>query len=792
MHIVKLFLIVCCINMNTTIFAQKNIKSPIESINFNTNEIDTNKTVQVVYPPLTEREGKGLTIPIPPNEHPRLLFRKKDIPKLLEKAINPLLLECWKKIVESSELDTDGKLIQNGKPNIELKILSSIESNALLYALRKNKEAGNKAVRAILNFNNTLQFNYKREDNCRDIGRVIYSNALVYDWCYDLISDQEKKNLISFMETLATKLEVVWPYLKQGSIVGHGTEAQLSRDMLSCGIATYNEKPEIYNLVAGRIFSEFLPSRHFFYPASYHHQGSAYGPVRFMWDMYLTFLFDKMGYPNVVDKNQATLPYRWIYTRRPDGQFLRDGDDFNDNYYNVGQYWNIFGVGLAASYYKDPILMGETIKEKQIGTDFLFDFLTINPSVYASDDLSYLPLTRYFNEPLGSMVARTGWSDEISSNTVVAEMKVGVYNFANHQHLDAGNFQIYYKGPLAINSGIYQGVNGSYGSEHFVNYYQRSISHNTMLVNNPNEVFLWHGRTIVNDGGQKYPNNADEPMNMQELLTKGYKTGEVLEHDFGPDAVKPEYTYIKGELAEAYSDKVKSYKRSFVFLNLKNKFVPAALIVFDRVESSNKDFKKTWLLHCVQEPEIKKNISTIIRNEKGYNGQLVNTTLLPEEDNLIINKIGGEENAYSVNGKNYPQGAIRQNCSNDNAMWRLEISPKSCSKVDNFLNVMQVMDYSANESKALVVEKIEIKKLVGTKIGDRMVLFSKNGDLISEPIELELLGSSTSKVFIADLIAGNWKVKRIDKTNSLVITVTDNKNLLYFNGDKGTWLITKE
>jgi hypothetical protein len=105
--------------------------------------------------------------------------------------------------------------------------------------------------------------------------------------------------------------------------------------------------------------------------------------------------------------------------------------------------------------------MNEAIARNQIGHNGLFDFLFIDPFVPDQKDLS-LPLTRYFQSPLGNMVARTGWGAEISSNTVVAEMKVGVYNFANHQHLDAGNFQIYYKGPLAVNSGIYQGKTGSW------------------------------------------------------------------------------------------------------------------------------------------------------------------------------------------------------------------------------------------------------------------------------------------------------------------------------------------
>ncbi len=64
------------------------------------------------------------------------------------------------------------------------------------------------------------------------------------------------------------------------------------------------------------------------------------------------------------------------------------------------------------------------------------------------------------------MVARTGWGAEISSKTAMAEMKINVYNFANHQHLDAGSFQVYYKGPLTVNSGVYQGTTGGYGSDH--------------------------------------------------------------------------------------------------------------------------------------------------------------------------------------------------------------------------------------------------------------------------------------------------------------------------------------
>jgi len=748
--------------------------------------IDTSIVFNIIYPPLTEREGKSLDIPFPPNEHPRLFFRAKDIPALKEKKTNPHMPDCWKRIVDNAALQTDGKLQQDGKKhNMNNKIIDAIEARAFMYAFQKNLKAGKEAFEALQNYNKTLLIDYEKADVCRDIGRVILTNAIVYDWCFDLISNLQKKELICQMENLGKQLEIKWPKLAQGSIVGHGTEAQLARDMLSCGVAVYDEKPEIYNLAAGRIFAEFLPARKFFYAASYHHQGSSYGSYRFQWDLWITMIYDKMGYPEIFGKDQGKVPYRWIYSRRPDGQFFRDGDDFNELYIPFGKTWTITGAAVSGSYFNDPVVMNEAIAENQIGHNGLFDFLFVDPLVPVKTGSS--PLTRYFPAPLGLMAARTGWGNEISSNTVVAEMKIGVYNFANHQHLDAGNFQIYYKGPLAVNSGIYQGKTGGYGSDHFVNYYQRSIACNTMLIRDPDEKFNWHGRELANDGGQQFPNGASEPVNMLELLSKDYKTGQVLSHASGPDSVKPEYSYLKGELVEAYSDKVNSFRRSFVFLNLDNPDVPAALIVFDRVNSTNKNFKKTWLLHCIEEPNITENVTTVARLGKGYHGKLVNTTLFPVAGNLVIQKIGGAGNEYSVNGKNFPQYTFNENNSADGAIWRLEVSPKDAANIDLFLNVMQVMDADEN-NKSLVVEKIETEKYAGVKISDRIILFSKDGEISNQSISLKISGDKTYKVVITDVQHGNWKVEGLKDT---VCQVRDGQNLLSFSAPEGNYKIIR-
>ena len=78
----------------------------------------------------------------------------------------------------------------------------------------------------------------------------------------------------------------------------------------------------------------------------------------------------------------------------------------------------------------------------------------------------------------------------------------------------------------------------------------------------------------------------------------------MLAHGFGPDPQTPDFTLLQGDLTEAYSKKVRQVTRSFVFLNLRNAQVPAALVVFDRVVSADPAFRKYWLLHTLEEPRV--------------------------------------------------------------------------------------------------------------------------------------------------------------------------------------------
>ncbi len=646
------------------------------------------------------KEVHGARIPVPPQEHPRLYLRARHIPDLGSRLSHPVLKPVADGLRRLAARDPQAK----------------IEWDCIQYLVTRDKELGLATASAALD-----QLRKARlpnvHDACRVTGRWMVTGAIAYDWLHPLLTKELKDDFIRELVRLAKTQECGYPPVRQGSVTGHSSEAMIMRDMISAGIAVYDEFPEMYELAAGRFFREHLPARNWLYPGHAYHQGDSYGPHRFHWDLFPLWIFDRLGAGNVYTPEQRCVPYYYLYTRRPDGQRLRGGDCFSQGA-RKGQPWSLYlGALLTASYYGDGYLLHEHLRQPGGNEkDRIFELLWRDTALQPRppDDL---PLSRYFGPPFGWMVARTGWGE----NATLAEMKVNVYNFCNHQHLDAGAFQVYYRGALAIDSGLYQGTAGGYGSPHDRNYHWRTIAHNSLLVYDPKEVF---GRDYANDGGQRLPNGRREPATLDVLLDpkNGYQTGDVLAQGFGPDPRIPDYTYLTGDITRAYSSKVRQAVRSFVFMNMKNAAVPAALVVFDRVVASDPSFKKYWLLHTLEEPRVDGNTAEVEREQ----GRMALTALLPAADNLEIAKVGGPGKEFWVFGKNYPtEPGVKDwaQRSYETGAWRLEVSPRKPVEGDFFLVVMQVADRGS--PARLPVSLADEGDLVGCKVGDRKVLFSR-------------------------------------------------------------------
>lgn len=735
------------------------------------------------------KKVNGVEIPIPPTVHPRLYLRSSDIPELRERLKNP---EIKKTIAKIQKLGVDRTPEEEAKAPDRSGfryyaenrgVTSRVQLEAMDYLLNKKKSVARKAIVAMLDTLRNTNYG-KKGDLSRASGQMLMCGAMVYDWCYDQMKDSEKKAYINEFVRISKTMECGYPPKNTEPIAGHSSEWMVMRDMLSAAIAIYDEFPEMYNNVMTMLCRDYIPVRNYVYAGHNYHQGTSYANVRFSNDLFSLWILDRMGAGAVYDPAQQFVMYDFLYRRRPDGMVLPAGD-VNPG---IGGSYGLPAM-LAYSYYKDPYLAYEYKRNTKIDNHCLiFDVLwrdyTIEPKSPET-----LPLTKYSGTPYGWMIARTGWD----KNSVIAEMKINEHFVGNHQHMDGGAFQIYYKGPLAIDAGAYHGTSGGYNSAHNKNFFKRTVAHNSLLVFDPNEKFAsWnYGGTdktefADNDGGQRMPGDRWETCrSFADLLSDEYTTGQVLAHGIGGDYMAPEYSYLSGDITKAYSDKVKEVKRSFVFLNLKSEKVPAAMVVFDKVVSKNPEFKKHWLLHSIEEPKISENGIVIKRTKDGDSGMLSNTVLLPAKENLDMQVIGGKGKEFWVNGTNYanaPQ-AGRPDPRNERGEWRVEVSPSAPANEDYFLNVIQVADNNCNELYKASLLKGE--NLVGAVIADRIVTFSKDGETINGKAEMDVQGNGTFKFVMTDMKPGTWQVKKDGKIFIPYKWVGTEDGVLSFEGGSG-------
>jgi len=443
--------------------------------------------------------------------HPRILFTSADIPRIKAN------LTASENSKNKKEFDNDLKSTVTGllstttsSANYNASTLETIESRAFNYIINNDETSGRSAISSIKNYVDTLYLDSSKYSGMYSYsGQVIYTLAKVYDWCYPLLTAEDKIKFHKMFICMALTTETGWPPESANGVAGHDTETQLMRDMLAAGIAMYDEYPYIYNNVAGKFFDEYVDYRKsFMYDARVHSEGEHYFAVRYSSEIMAALLLDAIDYPTVFGENQQYVPYWHLYARLPDGFLLRNGDSVLDiqSKSSTNPYFdmNYYAIFQAANYYNDPYLKTEALaSSKKFSVDSAYinqslspvEFLIFNNPGLEAKPLSELPLSMYFPAPYGGMIARTGWhplgaagwTSDKQSDDVVAEMKVSEFWFPSHSHHDSGSFQIYYKGALAIDSGLYAtsgsgkattGNTGNtyYNSDHYNNYYSRTVA----------------------------------------------------------------------------------------------------------------------------------------------------------------------------------------------------------------------------------------------------------------------------------------------------------------------------
>ena len=734
-------------------------------------------------------------------EHPRVLFTESALPGI-RTALDEAEDSPWpekgdgagQRYEAVTENPPDG-ILSNG--NYDAKTLNDIQLTALAYQMTKNQTYGYVAIYAIKNVLKTMG-TWNNGDVCRNYGHVMYVAACVYDWCYDLLTLKDKQQIVSGVQHKCCeggRMEVGFPPQNQGALTGHGSEFQLLRDYLAFAIAIYDEYPGWWDFIAGRFYEEFVPVRNEYYEAGMVPQGtSLYIRVRFAPDLYSALLIKAATgtFPYASQSNMQQV-MRTVYAHELPRLYSGDslhafasGDDhtYDSDFQDYGR------CSLLSAYLFNDRTARAMLKRLKWSYSVFDDSITKRASVAeylicssnglqpASSSHSGVSKILYNGGWLGQIIARDAWDDTLAATL----MKIGCRTTANHEHADAGQFQIWYKGMLAGDTGSYDTYDRTGNTDpHFFQYHQATVAHNCIVLGN--------------DEGQKQPGETGNFNNGSSswMQSDNYKTGTVTGVRYGysdSNQNTPAYAYIAGDLTPAYSNtgKVSSYnRRMLTVFDTADSNEELYFFVYDNITTNSASTQKKFLLHVPTNPTVSGNKVTVV-NAQG--GKLVLQNVF---GGATISKVGGvvytngnynptASSNYKVNGSQ-----IANANTHDDGYWgRVEIKSNTSSKNTEMLNVMYVCDET--DSTNLTAQSISSSKVKGAVLGNTAAVFVSSSTPLSSSHSFSVPGSGTKKYYISGVANGSWTVKRNGTT---VGTYQAEGGLLVFTAQTGTIELVK-
>ena len=521
-----------------------------------------------------------------------------------------------------------------------------------------------------------------------------------------------------------------------------------------------------------------------------------YLTARFVGDIFSAWILETATGENPYVNMEQVLRSCFTYEYTP-GRLFNDGDGDKD-YVDAKKFIDI--AYISAYLFADPTSLAQAqfLSNGNIVTKYHDkDYVGIDSPLLmalsglsdikpAEDRYEGLDLISYNGSPLGQYLAHSKWNDPAAASIF---MRIKERSTANHEHADSGTFEIYYKGALTTDGGIYNG----YGADHTVQYHQATISHNGLIIYDPSKA------SAVYSGGQIGCSNSGSDLDSWNDIALTY-TADVIGRQHGyvdGDKSQPLYAYIAGDLSKAYDSTSAPYvgRRMLTVFTGDEEF-PMVFFVFDDITSKQGCSRKFLLqISSSDEPTIvnnnNKKINTVT-TENG-DGKLVLTCLT--EGNIIINGLGGRNEGkydasksknYLVNGKQ----VCPDNLSRDDGHWgRVEITIATGKTDITFMNVLYVTD-RGNKNAASVVSVTNAVGLEGGVFQGKIAgLFASARTGATEAISCTTKGEGDIDYYVSGVAAGEWAVT-VDGKDCGTYTATAEGGLLTFTAPAGDIVIT--
>lgn len=710
-------------------------------------------TFRPVLPVRVPREAQSYVPPItPPARHPRVLVNPAFLAKLkldLNKEENA---PAWKRLQKVAKrpynfiIDPDKELQFDGK------LLNTATQKAFYYLVTGDRTIGQEAIDLICKYMSLVAFG-NGQDICRKVGECIYSASLIYDWCYPLLSKEQKDMLRERMLYFAAEMETGWPNFRQSAALGHGNEAQICRDQLAMAIAIYDEDPVPYKYVAYQMFENLKDLKSFEYQSGRHNQGSSYGQFRSSWDFFAALHFKRTFNYDLIDAKMGQSPYYWYYLRLPDGRFAAEGDT---NWTWTPKYSAITGQLLlpAVALYRDPELKMELQRSNAnfASGNPVFFLLTNDPDLKAEDRRSAMPLAKHYQSPLPGLTVRTGWNFSPVADDAVIHLNGAGYHFRNHQHMDLGSIQMYYRGNLVSDLGQYR----IYGVPYDWNLAKTSALQSLMRFHDPEQkVWQMSRRITVNTGGQDITGWSG-PSNFRNLKANEarHQVGSTPRAKSGPDAARPVYSFMECDLSRLYPGRVTEHFRTFVFLNQEDNNRPGTLLVLDRFQTAKPSVTPIFQLTTIPKPVWKNGVLTVKTSQYGKQGQLTLTPLVPAkvDANILTGKAAHTFNKIHIPARNPHKPEAKGS--------RTELTGKG----NVFLNALQLHDglqkalpVTVREQNGRYQVDLDMAAEKGAACGGYLVSLGDAAKLTDQTFTIKVHRDNT-RVLLLQLKPGSWMI----------------------------------
>jgi heparin/heparan-sulfate lyase len=669
-------------------------------------------------------------------------------------------------------------------------LLTRIEAKAFRYLLTGEELYGYQAIYNIRNA--ILTAEHIEIDPYRAYGLTMYVAACVYDWCYPLLTDSDKEQILrGCINLLGKRMEVGCPPAKEGAIAHHTVECQILRSYLSLGIAVYDEHPEIYEFVAGRLYNDIVPAQNFMLASEKHWEGAYYAPFRYCNLLDAQFLISAMTDGRVemfnakslhavantfMDFTLPGLTYDKIHVFEMGDVAASSFEDyFSSCFFSSCMFGDAKLKGFSFKCYNDKTDFDKLMNNTYVSA---VRYLILNdPDLAPEDPFDGRDLVKVTKYPGSAIFARGAWNDK---NAPAVYMTMPEFYSASHSHAEAGSFQIYYKGMLASDSGYYS----THGIGHHAAYTRQTISSNSILVYNPGFIVEGGGRDHVYSGGQSLRQDITRiiaPYTLDSAMTcASMNQVKILGKGYGPSGGSYRYSYIAGDMTNAYDEEtVDEVTRHMLSVMTDNEIYPMVFVTFDRITAKHAHFKKTVLLHSMTEPTVTDDGLVVITNTKDGNcGKLVAQTLLTDTSVSVFGDGNGAE--YTIQSTIFKPVSYNP----DDPDYRIEFSPKHPKKTDLIMNVMYVTD-ADNDSKLIKAQSIETDELVGASILGQVLLFNKNGKALTSEFSVRLPNADgVADCYVAGVAAGDWQIK-CDEKSAYTCEVKEGEGILHFTSTGG-------